>query len=76
MKPVLFSLRGETSGRKKFFLQNEPNSSFRINIIGGFALGSIGFDRLKKGIIYLSAEARSSPAFLWFVDVPDFRGLQ
>ena len=33
---------------KKVFLQNEPNSSFRINKNSGFALGSIGFDRLKK----------------------------
>ena len=33
---------------KNFFLQNEPNSSFRINKNGGFVFG---FDRLKRGII-------------------------
>ena len=48
MKLALFSLRGERSGRKKFFLQNEPKSPFRINKEVGSLMASFGFDRPKK----------------------------
>ncbi len=49
-RPTVKILRGERSGRKKVFLQNEPIMSFRINKSNGFVLGSFGFDMLKKAI--------------------------
>ena len=44
----LWSLRGETSGRKKFFLQNEPKSPFRINKEVGSLMASFGQKTTRK----------------------------